>query len=165
MGFYGLAAACVAVLCFVSGVIGYSKGSISRNAEVAEYQAAIKASEILAREAEERNGKAEVAHEDRLKDIAANIVKENARYEADRNRAAANARALVLRNAPICPGGSGGAEAQASPGSGDGKAICELPAEIVRDMESLVLDADRDVRQLGHAQTVIEEDRKVCGPS
>ena len=57
MGFYGLAAALVTVLCFISGVIGYSKGSLSRNAEVAEYQAAIKASEILVKEAEERTAK------------------------------------------------------------------------------------------------------------
>ena len=54
MGFYGLVAACVAVLCIVSGVVGYTKGSASRNTEIAEYQAAIKASEILAKEADER---------------------------------------------------------------------------------------------------------------
>lgn len=73
MGFYGLAAACVAVLCFVSGVIGYSKGSISRNAEVAEYQAAIKASEILVKEAEERaqvvSERVVIQYRDRIKVI------------------------------------------------------------------------------------------------
>ena len=58
MGFYGLAAALALVACIASGAIGYGKGSASRNAEIASYQAAIKVSEKLADEADERAAKA-----------------------------------------------------------------------------------------------------------
>ena len=58
MGFYGLAAALAAVLCIASGAIGYSKGSASRNDEVSALSAAIKASEIVAKEATDRAEKA-----------------------------------------------------------------------------------------------------------
>jgi hypothetical protein len=57
MGFYGLAAACVAVLCIASGAIGYSKGSASRNQEIAEQGAALTTSRMLAKAAEARNAK------------------------------------------------------------------------------------------------------------
>ena len=58
MGFYGLAASlCVAAVIAAFG-IGYGKGSASRNSEIAEYQAAIKASEIVAKEAADRADKA-----------------------------------------------------------------------------------------------------------
>ena len=77
MGFYGLAAALVAALCFISGVIGYSKGSLSRNAEVAEYQAAIKASEILVKEADERaqavSERVVIQYRDRVRTIAERV--------------------------------------------------------------------------------------------
>lgn len=108
----------------------------------------------------------EAAHQLRLADIAANIQKETARHEADRDRAVSGARSLVLRDQPACPAGPGGG-APGSPvagaGGSDGPAACELPAEAVRDLLALVLDADRDVRQLAHAQAVIDEDRRVCG--
>jgi hypothetical protein len=108
----------------------------------------------------------EASHQQRLADIAANMQKETARHEADRDRAVSGATALVLRDQPACPGGAGGGAPGApgaGPGGGDGPAACELPHEAVRDLLALVLDADRDVRQLAHAQAVIEEDRRVCG--
>ncbi len=108
----------------------------------------------------------EAEHQRRLADIAANIQQETARHEADSRRAVAGARALVLRDQPACPvHASAGAAGPpvAGPGGGDGPAACELPATAVRDLLQLVLDADRDVRQLAHAQQVIEEDRRVCG--
>ena len=73
MAFYGLAAACVAVLCIVSGVVGYTKGSASRNTEIAQYQAAIETSYALAKAAEERNAKVVervvTVYKDRVKTI------------------------------------------------------------------------------------------------
>ena len=54
MGFYGLAGALFIAACVASGAIGYGKGSASRNAEIASYQAAIKVSEKLADEADAR---------------------------------------------------------------------------------------------------------------
>lgn len=108
----------------------------------------------------------EAAHQLRLADIAANIQQETTRHEADTRRAVAGARSLVLRDQPACPAGAGGGPEGppvAGAGGGDGPAACELPAEAVRDLLALVLDADRDVRQLAHAQAVIDEDRRVCG--
>lgn len=57
MGFY-VSALVVFVLSVIgAGAIGYTKGSASRNSEIAKYQAAIKASEKLAQEADERAAK------------------------------------------------------------------------------------------------------------
>lgn len=73
MGFYGLAASLVLVWSIGLGVISYYKGRDSRSDEVAEYQAAIKASEALAAEAAERADKAAarvvVEYRDRVKVI------------------------------------------------------------------------------------------------
>jgi hypothetical protein len=123
------------------------------------------ANESIARLTKEAR-QAEADHQARLADIAANIVKENRRHEADSRRAVAGARALVLRQQPACPDAAG--ERAASPpfagaAGTDGAAACELPAAAVRDLFQLVLDADRDVRLLGRAREVIEEDRRVCG--
>lgn len=128
----------------------------------AQLAAANKAIARLTREARDL----EASHQLRLADIAANIQKETARHEADTRRAVSGARSLVLRDQPACPAGAGGGPEGppvAGAGGGDGPAACELPAEAVRDLFALVLDADRDVRQLAHAQAVIDEDRRVCG--
>lgn len=57
MGFYVSALVVFIISVIGAGAIGYTKGSASRNSEIAEYQAAIKTSENLAREAEERAAK------------------------------------------------------------------------------------------------------------
>jgi hypothetical protein len=134
MGFYGLAAACVAVLCFVSGVIGYSKGSISRNQEVAEYQAAIKASEILAAEAEARNAKVVevevIKYRDRIKVITQKEPGEIQLVEVIRAEA----------NPPLSPAfrllhdsaASGIKAPEGGPGANDPPVPVEVVAETIR---------------------------------
>lgn len=57
MGFYGTAAALFVAWSIFLGVGSYYKGRDSRTPEIAEYQAAIKASEKLAQEAEDRAAK------------------------------------------------------------------------------------------------------------
>lgn len=139
-----------------------SERSIWQARESADLKTANEAIERLNREA--RSTEAE--HQSRLTDIAENISKENARHETETRRAVAGARALVLRDQPACPVRAGdGPAGPALPAAsgGDGPPACELPAAAVRDLLQLVLDADRAVRQLGAAQAVIEEDRRVCG--
>lgn len=58
MAFYGLAAALWVVSLISVGSVYYSKGSASRNSEIAEYQAAIATSENIARAAEAKAEKA-----------------------------------------------------------------------------------------------------------
>ena len=73
MGLYGLAASLVVVWSIFLGTTAYYKGRDSRSNEVAEYQAAIKASEAAAREATDRAEKASakvvVEYRDRIKTI------------------------------------------------------------------------------------------------
>ena len=73
MGLYGLAASLLVVWSIFLGTTAYYKGRDSRSSEVAEYQAAIKASEIAAREATDRAEKAAakvvVEYRDRVKVI------------------------------------------------------------------------------------------------
>ena len=57
MGFYGTAAALFVAWSIFLGIGSYYKGRDSRSGEIAEYQAAIKASEKLAQEADERAAK------------------------------------------------------------------------------------------------------------
>ena len=58
MSFYAFAAALFIAWSAFLGITSYHKGRDSRTPEVAEYQAAIKASEVLAREATDRAEKA-----------------------------------------------------------------------------------------------------------
>lgn len=73
MGFYGLAASLLVVWSIAVGAVAYSKGSASRNPEISELQAAIKASEVLAAEASDRAAKASArvvtVYKDRIKTI------------------------------------------------------------------------------------------------
>ena len=73
MGFYGLAAALFVVSVISAFGVGYGKGSASRNPEIAEYQAAIKASERLAADAERKASEASarvvIEYRDRVKSI------------------------------------------------------------------------------------------------
>lgn len=73
MGLYGLAASLLVVWSIFLGTTAYYKGRDSRTSEVAEYQAAIKASERLAAEAKERAAetaaKVVTVYKDRIKTI------------------------------------------------------------------------------------------------
>lgn len=73
MGFYGLAGALILAAIVGAFSVGFGKGSASRNSEIAEYQAAIKASERLAAEAAERADKTAAkvvtVYKDRIKTI------------------------------------------------------------------------------------------------
>ena len=73
MGFYGTAAALFVAWSIFLGVGSYYKGRDSRTPEIAEYQAAIKASEKLAQEADERakqvSEKVVTVYKDRVKVI------------------------------------------------------------------------------------------------
>ena len=73
MGFYGLAGALFLAAVVGSFSIGFGKGSASRNSEIAEYQAAIKASERIAAEAQKRAdetaAKVITVYKDRIKTI------------------------------------------------------------------------------------------------
>ena len=73
MGFYGLAGALFLAAVVGSFSIGFGKGSASRNSEIAEYQAAIKASERIAAEADrkaaETSAKVVTVYQDRVKVI------------------------------------------------------------------------------------------------
>ena len=77
MGFYGLAAAIFVAWSAFLGITSYHKGRDSRTPEIASYQAAIKASEVLAREAEERASKAAarevIVYRDKIKVIEKRI--------------------------------------------------------------------------------------------
>src|SRR5574343_1440637 len=73
MGFYGLAASLFGVWSIALGAVAYSKGSASRNSEIAEYQAAIEVSKRLAADAERKASEASarvvVEYRDRVKVI------------------------------------------------------------------------------------------------
>ena len=73
MGLYGLAASLVVVWSIFLGTTAYYKGRDSRSNEVAEYQAAIKASERIAAEADrkaaETSAKVVTVYQDRVKVI------------------------------------------------------------------------------------------------
>ncbi len=73
MGFYGLAAALLAVAVAISGSIGDSKGAASRNPEIVELQAAIEASKKIAAEweatAAAKAAKVVTVYKDRVKVI------------------------------------------------------------------------------------------------
>lgn len=123
--------------------------------ELTTANAAIKRLEDAARDREAQ-------HAAQMDTIGTWLAKENQDAEIRQRDAVRNARALVLRNQPACVSAGGGEAGPPRPaaGGGDGPAACELPAEIVRDMESLVFDADRDVRQLAGCQAVALKDRE-----
>ena len=77
MGFYGLAAALFVVWSAFLGITSYHKGRDSRTPEIAQYQAAIKASEVIAREATDRAEKASarevIVYRDKIKVIEKRI--------------------------------------------------------------------------------------------
>jgi hypothetical protein len=103
----------------------------------------------------------ESQHAAQMDAIGTWLAKETNDAQIRQRDAVRNARALVLRNQPACVG-AGGSEAgppRPAASGGNGQAACELPAEIVRDMESLVFDADSDVRQLYACQQVVLKDR------
>lgn len=77
MGVYGFFAALAVVWSIFLGVTAYHKGRDSRGDEVASYQAAIKASEIVAKEAADRADKAAarevIVYRDKIKVIEKRI--------------------------------------------------------------------------------------------
>ena len=77
MGFYGLAAALFIAWSAFLGITSYYKGRDSRTPEIASYQAAIKGSQIAAREASDRADKAAarevIVYRDKVKVIEKRI--------------------------------------------------------------------------------------------
>src|SRR5574343_286494 len=88
MGFYGLAAALFALAVMGAGVIGYGKGSASRNPEIAELKASIEVSRELAKRAErkaaETAAQVVTVYKDRVKVIRETIPGETQLVEVIR---------------------------------------------------------------------------------
>lgn len=111
----------------------------------------------------------ESAHEQALQQIRDQHRKDedHAKRQRDADVAAAIAGTLKLRDpgaavrAAQCDRGAGPAPGSAA-GLGDGAAGGELSGAAAEFLLQLVHDADRNTRQLGEAQRVIEAQRRTC---
>ena len=129
MGIYISAAVVFAIFIMGAGAIGYSKGSASRNGEIAELSAAIQTAQALAAEADERaNAVSErvvIEYRDRVKVIKEKEPGEIQLIEVIRRDATCDlppAYRVLWDGAP-----SGGAEAQ-PPGGVDGAPVAVADA-------------------------------------
>lgn len=151
-----LLAPIMAVLMIAAGAIGYVKGSASRNDEIAELQGAIRAAEVLAKDAEERaesaSARVVVEYRDRVKTITERLPGEIQLVEVIRNDASLCPLSGAFR--VLWDGGSApnGADAQA-PGGVD---AAPVP---VADLAETVSEArkrfDENAARLAALQEII----------